>query len=58
MGETGGKIMKGRIQEVLTDKDFPGQNDSRLQRGLGYLKPEEDDAARLLTVSGDNISGL
>ena len=33
MGETGGKKRKGRIQKVLTDQDFPRQNDSRVCRG-------------------------
>ena len=33
VGETGGKKRKGIIQKVLTDKDFPQQNDSRFCRG-------------------------
>ena len=33
VGETGGKKRKGRIQKMLTDKDFPWQNDSRVCRG-------------------------
>ena len=49
--ETGGKKRKGRIQTVLTDNDFPrAKLLARLQRvSAGYLKPEEGDAARLLT---------
>ena len=52
MGETGGKKKgKGRIQKVLTDQDFPPvKRLARLQRVSGCLKPEEGDAARLLTV--------
>ena len=33
VGETGGKQRKGRIQKVLTDKDFSRQNDLRVCRG-------------------------
>ena len=51
MGETGRKKRKGRIQKMLTDKDFPQQMTSLvcLQRVSGYLKPEVGDNAPLLT---------
>ena len=54
VGETGGEEKEGgRIQKGADRYRFPtAVSLARLQRVSGYLRPEEGDAARLITGEG------